>query len=99
MIGLNRQFQNRPTLLDTFLLDEGLTILSDGTTQHGLAPLETPDQVVDDKVDTVFIALVVHVEIVEYNNVFINRLFLGESVETKTKRLTAGDQSLQLAAG
>src|SRR5712691_12321755 len=45
MIGLNRQFHNRPSLLGTLLLDEQATVLSDGATQHSFAPLGTPDEV------------------------------------------------------
>ena len=59
MIGLNRQFQNLPALLSTLLLDEGLAVFGDTAPKHGFAALGTPDQVVDDKVDAVFISLVI----------------------------------------
>ena len=71
MIGLNRQLQNRPTLLSTLLLDEGLAILGDSATEHGFPSLGTPDQVVDDKVDAVFISLIIHVDIISHNNTII----------------------------
>jgi len=62
MIGMDHQFQNFPPLLGTFLLDEGLAVFNDSASQHGFAALGAPDQMVDDKVDTVFISLVVHVD-------------------------------------
>lgn len=63
MIRLNCQLHNRPPLLDTLLLDEQATVLSNGATEHSFAPLGTPDEVVDDKVDTVFVSLIFHVDI------------------------------------
>lgn len=66
VIGLNRQFQDCPTLFGALLLNKDLTFLGDGATQYRFAALGTPDQVVDDKVDAVFISLVIHVEIVAY---------------------------------
>ena len=73
MIGLYCQFQYLPTLLSTLLLDEGLAVLSDTAPKHGFPALGTPDQVVDDKVDAVFISLIIHVDIVVYNNILINK--------------------------
>jgi hypothetical protein len=55
MIGLNRHFQELPTLLSTLLLDKGLAVFGDTAPKHGFAALGTPDQVVDDKVNAVFI--------------------------------------------
>jgi hypothetical protein len=69
MIGLNRQFHNLPAALSTLLLNECATVLGNRATKHGLAALGTPHQVVDDKVDAVFISLVFHVDIVAYNNI------------------------------
>jgi len=85
MIGLNRQLHNRPTLLGTLLLDEGLTVLSDSATEHGFPSLGTPDQVVDDKVDTVFIPLIIHVDIVVYNDTLINNKVLQEGLKPREK--------------
>ena len=73
MIGLNRQFNNCPPLLSRFPLDEGLTVVGDTPPKHGLAAFGTPDQVVDDKVDAVFISLIIHVDVVLYNDILINR--------------------------
>jgi hypothetical protein len=78
MIGLNRQFQNLPALLSTLLLDEGLAVFGDTAPKHGFAALGTPEQVVDDKVDAVFISLVIHVDMVPLNNAFINKYHLFE---------------------
>ena len=72
MIGLNRQRKNLPAFLGTLLLDKGLAILCNSATKHGFAALGAPDQVVDDKVDAVFIPLIVHVEIIAYNNTLNN---------------------------
>jgi hypothetical protein len=98
MIGLNRQLQHSPTLLGTFLLDEGLAVLGDSPTQHRFAALGTPDQVVDDKVDAVFISLIFHVDIVAYNDACINILVLGGWLKPREKRLTSWVETLRLAA-
>jgi hypothetical protein len=73
MIGLNRQFQHVPALLSTLLLDEGLAVFGDTPPKYGFTALGTPDQVVDDKVDAVFISLIIHVDIGAYNNTLINK--------------------------
>src|SRR5262245_45345966 len=62
MVWLNRQFQDVPTFLSTLLLDKVLTVLGDTATKDGFAPLWAPDEVVNDKVDTVFISVIFHVE-------------------------------------
>ena len=72
MIGLDRQVQYLPTLLSTLLLDEGLAVFGDTATKQGLSALRTPDQMVDDKVDAVFISLAVHVDYYRINNTKIN---------------------------
>jgi|SRR5712691_3663101 len=81
VIWLNRQFENCPSLLGTLLFDEGLAVLGDSATQYRFAALRTPDQVVDDKVDAVFISLVFHVDIVVYNNMY----FYRESLDGRLK--------------
>ena len=78
MIRLNRQLHNRPALLGTLLLDEQATVLGNRAAKDRFAPLGTPDEMVDDKVDTVFISLVFHVDTVSYNNSAININVLGD---------------------
>ena len=73
VIGLNRRLKNLPAFLGTLLFDRGLAILSNGDAQHGFAPLWAPDQMVDDKVDAVFISLIIHVDIILHNDILINR--------------------------
>jgi hypothetical protein len=57
VIWLNRQFQNLPALLRTLLLDKGLAVCGDTPPKHRVTALGTPNQVVDDTVDTVFICV------------------------------------------
>jgi hypothetical protein len=82
MIGLYRERQNLPTLLSTLLLDEGLTVCGDTATKDRFTALGTPDQVVDNKVDTVFISLIIHVDTIEYNDMLINK---HSSLESRLK--------------
>jgi len=58
MIRLNRQFQYFPFSLLTFLPDERFTICFDTATQNRLAPLWTPDQMVDYEMYSMLILLV-----------------------------------------
>ena len=44
------------------LTDYALAIGGDGTNQHLFSALRTPDEVVDDEVDPMFITLIIHVE-------------------------------------
>jgi hypothetical protein len=82
MIGLDRQLQYLPALLNTLLLDKGLAILGDTATKHRFTALGTPDQVVDDKVDAVFIALGIHVDAYSINDTEIN---MCSSVQRRLK--------------
>src|SRR2546426_6689238 len=83
MIGLYRQLQHLPTLLSTLLLDEGLAVCGDTAPKHGFPALGTPDQVVDDKMDAVFISLVIHVDIVAYNNTYIYTISLQSRLKPR----------------
>jgi hypothetical protein len=76
VIGLYRQLQDLPILLSTLLLDEGVAVLGDTATKHGFTALGTPDQVVDDKGDAVFISLVIHVVITAYSDKYIYNISL-----------------------
>jgi hypothetical protein len=89
VIGLNHQLHNLPPAFSALLFDKCTTVLGNGATQHRLTALGTPDQVVDDKVDAVFISLVFHVDIVAYNNIVIykDRLFEGRLKPGKAPNL------------
>jgi hypothetical protein len=89
VIGLNRQLHKLPPAFSALLFDKCTTVLRNGATQHRLTALGTPDQVVDDKVDAVFISLVFHVDIVAYNNTVIykDRLFEGRLKPGKAPNL------------
>ena len=64
MIRLNRQFQDGPTLFDTFLFNKGVTLFGDLAPKHRFPALRAPDQVIHNQVDAVFISYIVHVEII-----------------------------------
>jgi hypothetical protein len=53
-----------PALFRTLGLDELAAVLGHVSHQDRFSPLGTPDEVVDDEVDPMFIALIFHVEIV-----------------------------------
>jgi hypothetical protein len=82
MIGLDRQLQYLPTLLRTLLLNKGLAVFGDTAPKHSLTALGTPDQVVDDKVDAVFISLVIYVDKYIVNDTEIN---MRSSVQSRLK--------------
>ena len=69
VIGLHRQFQNRPALFLALTLDQFAALLRHVADKDRLPPFGAPDKVVDDKVDPVFVALVLHTCIVDNNNV------------------------------
>jgi hypothetical protein len=73
MVGLDRQLKNLPALLNTLLLDEGLAVLHAIITKHSFMPLGTPDWMIDEKVDAVFITLVFHVNDYIRDNTEINK--------------------------
>ena len=74
--------QYLPALLSTLLCNEGLAVFGDTAAKYSLTALGTPDQVVDDMVDAVFISLIIHVGIVVYNNTLINK---SRAVEVRLK--------------
>jgi hypothetical protein len=65
VIGLNGKLLDVPTQLRTLGLDEPATVLGHVPHQDGLPPLGTPDEVADDEVESVVIALVFHIESLE----------------------------------
>ncbi len=71
VIGLDRKLHHRPAVLLTLRVDQPCEFDCNGTDQHTLAPLWTPDQMVDHEVDTVFVALIVYVGSIPYNNLYI----------------------------
>ena len=61
VIGLHRQFQNRPALLVALLANQRLAACANLVHQRLSAALGTPDEVVDNQMEMVFVALVVEV--------------------------------------
>jgi hypothetical protein len=90
---LNRQCQNFPTLLSILLLDKGLAVLGDTAPKHGFTALGTPDQVVNNQVDAVFISSVVHVDEYNTNNMEIN-MRLSVQGRLKPGQVTQGAPGL-----
>ena len=62
MIGLDRQFLDVPPKLVALRLDQCPAVGRDLAREDGFAPLRTPDEVVDDEVDPVFVSLIFHVD-------------------------------------
>jgi hypothetical protein len=60
MIGLERQFHDRPSLLGAWLLHQPPTVSGKRILPRGLAALRRPDQVREDAMNPVFVALVLH---------------------------------------
>lgn len=58
VVGLDGEAKNLPALLSAFLPDEGVALAAHGVDEHGLAALGAPDEVVDNEVDAVLVALV-----------------------------------------
>lgn len=85
MIGLNRQRHNRPPTFSTLLFNEGTAVLRNGATQHGFPSLGTPDQMVDDQVDAVFISLIFHVDIRVCKDILNNNKVLQEGLKPRRK--------------
>jgi hypothetical protein len=61
-------------MLGALGLDQRLAVGSHLPREDGLAPLGTPDEVVDDEVDPEFIALILHVDSVHCVETEINGL-------------------------
>ncbi len=61
VIRLDRQFLDVPPVLGTLRLDQCPAVARDLAREDRLASLRTPDEVVDDKVDSMFVALILDV--------------------------------------
>jgi hypothetical protein len=64
--------------------NEPLTRSGYVSNQDGLAPFRTPDQVVDNQMDALFISLILHIDNVPHNNKEINT-FQGNRAEADQK--------------
>jgi hypothetical protein len=58
VIGLNRKFQNSPSLIQALFLNQGLAVFSYISDQNRLAPLWGPNKMIDNQVNPVLVALV-----------------------------------------
>jgi hypothetical protein len=100
VIGLDRQLLDMPSVLSALGLDQGFTVDRDFSGEDGLTTLRTPDQVVDDQVDTVFVALVLHVDIANAIDTAINSVAKNQQAEAREEdRLTTATEVAWLAAG
>src|SRR6185312_1545073 len=66
MIGLHSQFQNRPALLVALLANQVITAFANLIYQHLSSAFGTPDEVVDNQMHMMFVALIVQVAHVVY---------------------------------
>jgi hypothetical protein len=82
VVGLDGQLQDLPTFLGTLEADVGLALPSELPREEWLASLGTPDQGINNQVDTVLMALVVHVVRIYINDTEINRLVVPPGVLT-----------------
>jgi hypothetical protein len=72
VIGLNRQLFDAPPVPGALGFDQGFTVRGHLAGEDGLTTLRTPDEVVDDEVDAVFVALIIHVDAVSSIDIGIN---------------------------
>lgn len=61
MIGLDRQFQDSPSFLETLLFYDLLAARSNVPNQNRFSPFRTPDKMVDNEMDAMLISLIAHV--------------------------------------
>jgi hypothetical protein len=85
VVGLDGQFQDVPTFLAALVLDPLPAVLRHVAREDGLAALGTPDEMVDDEMDSVFIALIFHVDSIRTIDNKINR---GRKEAKAQNRLT-----------
>lgn len=64
MVGLDSELQDNPALLSAFLLDKRFASFGNFANKDAFAALWAPDEVVNDKVDAVFISDIFHVDII-----------------------------------
>src|SRR5215469_7757571 len=58
VIRLNSQSKNRPPFFITLLLNQNLTAVFNGPCEYGLAATWTPDQMIDNQMNSMFVALI-----------------------------------------
>jgi hypothetical protein len=76
VIGLDGERQDNPATLSTLPLDQLAAARHYWPHQHRLAAFGPSDEAVDDQVDAILVALILHVEVIEYDNNEINNLRL-----------------------
>jgi hypothetical protein len=95
VVGLHGQFQDRPAVLLALVLDELAALLADVANEDRFASFGAPDQEVHDKVNPLFVALVVHTWTGDCNTPIDKRNNTGSS----RKRLTTAVETAWIAAG
>jgi hypothetical protein len=60
VVGVDGQFQDLPSLLVALGLDERAAVTGYVAGENRLAPFGTPDEMIDDKMYSMFVALVLH---------------------------------------
>jgi len=73
VIGLDSQRQDGPSTHSTLAVDQFPAACRYWLHQHCLAALGTPDEMIDNQVDAVFVSLILHVEIIACDNREINK--------------------------
>jgi hypothetical protein len=72
MVCLNSQFEDLPPLNTAFLPDDLFAIFCYKPLENRFSSLRAPDQVIDNKMDSMFVSLIFHVDIIMYDNSIIN---------------------------
>jgi hypothetical protein len=102
VVGLDGQLLNVPAMLSTFRLDQGPAVGRHLAREDRLAPLGAPDEVVDDQVDPMFVALILHVDIIRLINM-VNKCIVAVKQRAEARvgetRLTTATEVAWLAAG
>jgi hypothetical protein len=101
VVGLDCQFLDVPAVLGAHGFDQLPASLGDILYKDGLPPLGTPDQVVDDHMDPVFVSLIFHVDIGESIDIVDKCIDGKRRVDTLAgeTRLTTATKLAWLAAG
>jgi hypothetical protein len=73
VVRLDGQLKDCPTLLAAFLRDPMPAVFSDVSREDRFPPLRTPNEVINDQMDPVFIALIIHVESICTDDKEINK--------------------------
>jgi hypothetical protein len=83
MIGVDRQFHDLPSLLGARLLHQPPTVYGNRIFEDSLAARPRPDEVIEDEMNPVFVALVLHRPAVQ----LLISLLTGEHRMTTTARM------------